>query len=167
MQQAHYDVECLPLYCAQAKPCVGFTTIELIITITILAIITVMAVPSFAAMYNRQKLESSAREIVMKVSEARSQAVLLRETTGICLATLSEDDCAIALGIPKAEAQRIFIARFNNGVTKDPLSANSLSFRNNGSITTQTNFIIVRNGISYCIQVGIIGDTTIKEGACT
>ena len=145
----------------------GFTLVELIVTLAVLAIIAVMAAPSFATMYTRQKLESSAREIAMKVSEARSQAVLLRQTTGICLATLSEDDCATALGIPKAETQRIFIARFDRGVTEDGLSANSLSFRNNGSITTQTNFIIARNGISYCIQVGVIGDTTIKEGACT
>lgn len=148
-------------------PISGFTLVELIITIAILAIIALMAAPSFATMYSRQKLESSARELVMKISEARSQAVLLRQSTGVCLASLSNDDCATAIAIPKAETQRIFIARLDHGVTSANSSSTNLSFRRNGSLAVQKNFILERKNLSYCIQVGVIGDTTIKEGACT
>ncbi|USA52350.1 GspH/FimT family pseudopilin [Acinetobacter sp. C32I] len=148
-------------------PTSGFTLVELIVTIAIVAIIAVMAAPSFATMYSRQKLESSARELVMKISEARSQAVLLRQTTGLCLATLSDDDCATAIAIPKNETQRIFIARLDSGVASANTSATSLSFRRNGSLAAQKDFILERNNLSYCIRVGVIGDTTIKEGACT
>lgn len=148
-------------------PISGFTLVELIITIAVLAIIVLMAAPSFATMYSRQKLESSARELVMKISEARSQAVLLRQSTGVCLASLSEDDCATALAIPKVETQRIFIARLDHGVTSANSSSTNLSFRRNGSLAAQKNFILERKNLSYCIQVGVIGDTTIKEGACT
>ncbi|MGN5764723.1 GspH/FimT family pseudopilin [Acinetobacter calcoaceticus] len=166
MQQAHYDVEHRTLSGAQVKPCSGFTMIELIITIAVLAIIALMAAPSFAAMYNRQKLESSVRELTMKVSEARSQAVLLRQTTGLCLASLSLEDCATAIAIPKTETQRIFIARLENGVSQTNTSATSLSFRSNGSIAAQKDFMLVRQGLSYCVRVGVIGDTIITEGAC-
>ncbi|MCJ0829127.1 GspH/FimT family pseudopilin [Acinetobacter sp. NIPH1876] len=145
----------------------GFTLVELIITIAVLAIIVLMAAPSFATMYSRQKLESSARELVMKISEARSQAVLLRQSTGVCLASLSNDDCATAIAIPKAETQRIFIARLDHGVTSANSSSTNLSFRRNGSLAAQKNFILERQNLSYCIQVGVIGDTTVKEGACT
>lgn len=145
----------------------GFTLVELIVTIAIVAIIAVMAAPSFATMYSKQKLESSARELVMKISEARSQAVLLRQSTGVCLASLSEDDCATAIAIPKVETQRIFIARLDNGVTNSNSSSTSLSFRRNGSLAAQKDFILQRQNLSYCIRVGVIGDTTIKEGACT
>ncbi len=148
-------------------PISGFTLVELIITITILAIIALMAAPSFTTMYSRQKLESSARELVMKISEARSQAVLLRQSTGVCLASLSDDDCATAIAIPKEETQRIFIARLDHGVISANSSSTNLSFRRNGSLVAQKNFILERQNLSYCIQVGVIGDTTIKEGACT
>lgn len=148
-------------------PISGFTLVELIVTISVLAIIALMAAPSFAAMYSRQKLESSARELVMKISEARSQAVLLRQSTGVCLASLSDDDCATAIAIPKVETQRIFIARLDHGVTSANSSSTNLSFRRNGSLAAQKNFILERQNLSYCIQVGVIGDTTVKEGACT
>ncbi|ENX38193.1 GspH/FimT family pseudopilin [Acinetobacter sp. NIPH 2100] len=144
----------------------GFTLVELIITIAILAIIALMAAPSFATMYSRQKLESSARELVMKISEARSQAVLLRQTTGLCLASLSDTDCATAVAIPKEETQRIFIARLDNGITSTNASSTNLSFRRNGSLAAQKDFILQRQNLSYCIRVGVIGDTIIKEGAC-
>lgn len=158
--------------CAQTKhsfvhPRSGFTLVELIVTIAVLAIIVIMAAPSFATMYSRQKLESSARELVMKISETRSQAVLLRQSTGLCLASLSDDDCATAIAIPKDETQRIFIARLDSGVTSANASATSLSFRRNGSLAAQKDFILERQNLSYCIRVGVIGDTTIKEGACT
>ncbi|ENV10334.1 hypothetical protein F966_01513 [Acinetobacter higginsii] len=148
-------------------PTSGFTLVELIVTIAVLAIIAVTAAPSFATMYSRQKLESSARELAMKIAEARSQAVLLRQSTGVCLASLSEDDCATAIAIPKVETQRIFIARLDSGVTSANTSSTNLSFRRNGSLAAQKNFILQRQNLSYCIQVGVIGDTTIKEGACT
>ncbi|MCH7314070.1 GspH/FimT family pseudopilin [Acinetobacter sp. ANC 3882] len=181
MQQAHSSERCAPNSCEvillRTKPyCVhlftrrlpssGFTLVELIVTIAVVAIIAVMAAPSFATMYSRQKLESSARELIMRVSEARSQAVLLREATGLCLASLSEDDCATAVAIPKSEKQRIFIVHLDNGVTSTNTSSTNLSFRRNGSLAAQKDFILQRQNLSYCIRVGVIGDTIIKEGAC-
>ncbi|MCH7335855.1 GspH/FimT family pseudopilin [Acinetobacter sp. NIPH 2699] len=150
-----------------ANPHSGFTLFELIVTITIIAILAVMAAPSFASMYSRQKLESSARDVAMKVSEARAQAVMLREPTGICLSSLSEANCSTALTITDTNKDRIFVAHLEKGVTVDSRSETYLKFRNNGSVATATNFILLRDGFSYCIGVGITGDTTIKEGACT
>ncbi|RLZ10400.1 prepilin-type N-terminal cleavage/methylation domain-containing protein [Acinetobacter sp. 2JN-4] len=145
----------------------GFTLFELIVTITIIVILAVMAAPSFASMYSRQKLESSARDVAMKVSEARAQAVMLRESTGVCLSSLSEANCSTALTITDTNKNRIFVSHLEKGVTVDSRSETYLKFRNNGSVAAATNFILLRNGFSYCIAVGITGDTTIKEGACT
>lgn len=153
MQQANYK---------------AFTLIELIVTIAILAIIAVMAAPSFADMITRKKLESSAREIAMKVSEARSQAVLLKKTTAICF---DEQICATELSIPTTEIDqekqhRIFPIILDSGVIATDTSA-VLEFRNNGSVAASTNFQLKRKGICYYINVGITNDTTIKEGTCT
>lgn len=172
MQQAHDDAEHRSLSCAQAKPCSGFTMVELIITIAVLAIIALMAAPSFASIYNRQKLESSVRELTMKVSEARSQAVMTRQIAGLCLVELpSEEDikerkkCAEKLS---TSINNTFLAYMQPSVTANTSSSfvTSLSFRTNGSIAAQKDFMLERQGLSYCVRVGVIGDTIITEGAC-
>lgn len=145
----------------------GFTLVELIVTIAVFAIIAVVAVPSFSTLYTRKKLEASVQELSMKVSEARIQAVSLRDSTGICLSSLSESECSNALGITDPNKNRIFVARLENGVTTDDYSATSLKFRNNGSIAASAHFGLSRNELTYCVNVGLTGDTTVKEGACT
>lgn len=167
-----YYFEYSSMSCARAKfhfahPRSGFTLFELIVTIAIIAIIAVMAAPSFASMYSKQKLESSAREIAIKISEARAQAVTLRSTTGMCLSSLSEASCITALGITDPNKNKVFVAHLEKGITVDSRSETHLIFRNNGSIAAASNFILLRNGLSYCIAVGLTGDTRIREGACT
>ena len=145
----------------------GFTLIELIVTLLVLTILALIAAPSFAKIYTRQKLESSVRDITMKLSEARMQAITLRNSTGICLSSLSEQACATALSISEAEKNRIFLVQLENGVTAQTNSATNLIFRNNGSIAASANFIVGKNEQSYCINVGITGDTRVTEGTCT
>lgn len=152
---------------ARPYPASGFTLVELIVTIAVFAIIAVVAVPSFSTLYTRKKLEASVQELSMKVSEARTQAVSLRDSTGLCLSSLSESECSNALSITDPNKNRIFVARLEDGVTTDDHSATSLKFRNNGSIAASARFGLRRNELAYCVNVGLTGDTTVKEGACT
>jgi type IV fimbrial biogenesis protein FimT len=56
----------------------GFTLIELMVVIAVMAIIAMMAAPSFGNMLNRKKLEANTNELMLVLNQARSQAVLLR-----------------------------------------------------------------------------------------
>lgn len=145
----------------------GFTLIELIVTLLVLTILALIAAPSFAKIYTRQKLESTVRDITMKISEARMQAITLRNSTGICLSSLSEQACAAALSISETEKNRIFFVQLEHGVAAHTNSATNLIFRNNGSIAASVNFILNKNEQSYCINVGITGDARVREGICT
>lgn len=63
----------------------GFTLIELMVTIAVLAIITMMAAPSFDEMLNRKRLEANTKELMLVLNQARSQAILLRTNTVVQL----------------------------------------------------------------------------------
>ncbi len=56
----------------------GFTLIELIVTIAVMAIIATIAAPSFGNLIEKRKLDAETRELSFVLSEARAQATTLR-----------------------------------------------------------------------------------------
>ncbi|TSH77364.1 prepilin-type N-terminal cleavage/methylation domain-containing protein [Acinetobacter sp. RF15A] len=57
----------------------GFTLIELMVTIVVLAIVTMMAAPTFNSLILNQNLTKSSRNLYSLIMEARAQAVLVRQ----------------------------------------------------------------------------------------
>ena len=53
----------------------GFTLIELMVAITVMAILLTIAVPSFTATINRNRLATAANELVTTIQLARTEAV--------------------------------------------------------------------------------------------
>ena len=70
----------------------GFTLIEMMVTIVILAIIATMAVPSFGKMIARKKFDSTTRNLALLLGEARGQAIVLRKNITIKLSCPTETD---------------------------------------------------------------------------
>lgn len=65
----------------------AFTLIELIVTVTILAIIAVIATPSFAQMLRNNKVNTSSGEILSFIQQSRTEAIRLGKTVTICATT--------------------------------------------------------------------------------
>ena len=63
----------------------GFTLIELMVTIAVMAIIAMMAAPSFGDMLQRQNLNKSTRELVATLNQARAKAALERREITVTL----------------------------------------------------------------------------------
>lgn len=60
----------------------GFTLIELMVTIAVIAILAMIAAPSMSDMLAKQRLNTAARDLIYIFTQARSQsAALRRETT--------------------------------------------------------------------------------------
>lgn len=67
----------------------GFTLVELMVTIAVLAIVASIAAPSFGDMFQRQNLNKSTQELILILNKARSVAVLERREIEVKLATSS------------------------------------------------------------------------------
>ena len=61
----------------------GFTLIELIVTIAVMAIIAMMAAPSFREKIAEKRLKKNALQLVEVLNESRSNAVIQRENIEI------------------------------------------------------------------------------------
>ena len=62
----------------------GFSLVELLITISIAAILLTLAAPSFTSFINRNRLTTASDELIASLSYARSEALKRRSTTTLC-----------------------------------------------------------------------------------
>ncbi|MFU8926213.1 pilus assembly FimT family protein [Acinetobacter puyangensis] len=61
----------------------GFTLVELMVTIAVMAIIAMMAAPSFDNLIAEKRLDSETRELALVLSDVRGQAAALRKNITI------------------------------------------------------------------------------------
>ncbi|MEE9885437.1 MULTISPECIES: prepilin-type N-terminal cleavage/methylation domain-containing protein [Acinetobacter] len=112
----------------------GFTLVELIVTIAVMAIIAMMAAPSFTQLMAKQKLNANTRELISALSQGRSQAVLLRTNVTVHLVAGTNTNIDF-----------YWEPTSGNQVTA-PTSISSITFGQDGSlisgISANTDFVI-------------------------
>ena len=115
----------------------GFTLIELLVTIAVLGIIAAMAAPSFSGVMAKQQLNSNTRELISTLSQARSQAVMLRN-----LVTVRINPTTTCTPSPTVYCWYLTV---NNSVTA-PTAITSIVFGRDGAISSgisaDTDFVI-------------------------
>lgn len=109
----------------------GFTLIELMVTIGILAIIATLAAPSFGDMRSKQNLNKSQQELIAVLNEARAKAVLERREITVQLNNNTANTASQLNWQPSGTAV------LNVG------SPNSIVFRMNGLVNANTDTIFV------------------------
>ena len=112
----------------------GFTLIELMVTIAVLASIAMLAAPSFTQLRAKQQLNANSRDLIATISKARNQAVFLRTNTTVFLSS----------GV-NTETNYYWQTTANNSVTA-PTSITQIVFNRDGSISSgisaDTSFVI-------------------------
>ena len=139
---------------------VGFTLIELMVTIAVAAIVLSLGVPSFERLIERNQLTANINELVASLNYARSEAVRRNQRVSIC----HSNDASSCSGTKFEEGWIIFTDQDQDGDRDNPadtilrvhsalpqsislgenLSGN-LSFKPNGRADDNGRFVMCKN----------------------
>lgn len=72
----------------------GFTMIELMIVLSVAAVLALIAAPSFGTFLNNTRLSSAAMQLVSDLNLARSEAIKRNSRVLICARNTAGTDCA-------------------------------------------------------------------------
>ena len=75
----------------ETRPRAGFTLIDMVVTVLLLAILTAVAAPKFSASLNRMRVESAAKRIRADLRLVRQKAISRSSTETIQFSTVSNN----------------------------------------------------------------------------
>ena len=93
------------------KHLVGFTIVELMLTIAVAAVILSIGVPSFQGLMERNQLTSGINQFISSMSLARSEAIKRNQRVSIC----PSNDSETCSGNQYENGWIIFVDRNSNG----------------------------------------------------
>lgn len=153
----------------------GFTLIELMITLSVLAIVLSLAAPSFSTMRQDSRIGSLSSELQSAIQFARAEAVKRHANVIICRRNAAGTACENGTNW----AAGWLVRQVGGDIIKVWDSATSISitgpdggvtFRNNGITTAAGNFSVTVSsctGTQYrTISVSATGTTRLEKAGC-
>lgn len=147
----------------------GFTLIEMLIVVSIVAILASIAIPSFKSLMQSQRVKNAAFELFATLSVARSEAIKRNAT--VTVAPVSAGSWQAGWGIAASGAPAIKTQGSINGVVIT-LAPASVAYARNGRITgASPSFQIDVSATATtnvrCIKIELSGMPRTLKGACT
>lgn len=152
----------------------GFTLIELMVTIAVLAIVISMAAPSFAGMLQDHRISTLSAELQGALQLARSESVKRKERVEVCRSNTGATACANG-----GSWEGGWLIRTSTEVIKvwDPAQGVSISgpaagltFLSNGMVEAAGSFTVDYSGCTgqkrRTISVNRTGSSTLAKGSC-
>lgn len=153
----------------------AFTLIELLVTLSVLAILLMVAIPSFQTMILNSRLSSNVDTFVNALNYARSTALSQAMNVKVCpLSAPGSSTCGadwttgwIVVTEPSSGVETLI--KNQQSTSNDPkLSANvsSIIFDPHGLSTTQSNFTLCDSrGSTYARSIEVLATGYIQTGA--
>lgn len=130
----------------------GFTIVELMIAIAILAILIAIGIPSFQATIMNNRMTSNVNAFITSLNQARSEAVKQNLEVSVCAST-DGTTCGGA-GVNWEQGWVVFVDRDNDGVIDDGDDCDSAATDDcilavQSALTGETSLRSTDNSISY------------------
>lgn len=155
----------------------GFTLVELMITVAVIALLAVVAAPAMNGLVNNSRAVGQAEELVASLQLARAEAVRRNARVTICPST-DGSTCAssttwtrwIVHGMDNTAATPV------DDVIRDNTSSGSVQvsgpaagivFRPSGLIDTAQKLEVSMSDKKRCLTVMISGVVSVSKAACT
>lgn len=149
----------------------GFTLIELMVTIAVLAIIAMMAAPSMGNLLEKQRFQKKERELLSVLTQAKSQAILTRANITANLNSTSVNTDT-TINWDKGSNVTLTIQTLAADQTLGNYSGTSLTFDKNGLISALNQAALIslcnsKLNIKKQLVLTKLGSVYTKpEGAC-
>ena len=162
-----------------ARRLAGFTLLELMITLAVLAILTAIAVPSFQTLLERNRLTSATNDLLGALMMARSNAVTRRVITRVCPST-NASTCAtgtvnwatgwIVTEDPTNQAGRIRVAPALHPSLTVTTTLQAVAFDPAGNASDLANgasIELANTSGQRCIRIRSSGQVVTEPNACS
>nr|WP_298108207.1 GspH/FimT family pseudopilin [uncultured Pseudomonas sp.] len=153
----------------------GFTLIELMVALAVLAILLGIAVPSFGSMIRDSRASTLASELQGALQLARSEAVKRRQSVVVCRRKPGESSCQNGADwttgwlIQQSGGDVIKVWDSAQGLAVSGPNA-GVTFRSNGMAGAASNFAVTPSGCSgkqkRAIAVSVTGSSTLGQDVC-
>ena len=149
----------------QFKNIKGFTLVELMVTVVVLAIVSTIGIPSLTGLVERNRTTAVANEVLGAIQFARSEAVRLNTTARICANTDCDTSDWTTGWVVMRSGVTVRVGVQNSSVS---ISApQSVEFSSAGDVTsTLANIVITSSSgnVTRCISMTRSGSA--KVGVC-
>ncbi|OCZ63230.1 GspH/FimT family pseudopilin [Acinetobacter seifertii] len=112
----------------------GFTLVELMVTIAVMAIIAIIAAPSMSNLLESKRLDANQRDLINALTEAKSQAVLSRQNVSVNLNSRATNT-TISLNWQPTSYNTITLKNIAADSTQSSLVTTTLTFNSNGMVS--------------------------------
>jgi type IV fimbrial biogenesis protein FimT len=141
----------------------GFTLIELMVTLTILAIMLGVGVPSFRNFIAGQKVKSASHDLMTALVIARSEAI--KRNASVTLAPVTADTWVSGWNVTAPPSTTVHQQQALSGVTIT-LAPSTVVFAPNGRPAETSKFQVTGTSTTKCVRVDLTGIPSSQMGAC-
>ncbi|HAV15802.1 MAG TPA: prepilin-type cleavage/methylation domain-containing protein, partial [Acinetobacter nosocomialis] len=120
----------------------GFTLVELIVTIAVMAIIAMMAAPSMSNLLESKRLDTNQTDLISTLSEAKSQAVLGRQNVSVNLNSAASNTATLLNWQPTSN-NTLTLKNIAADNTQSSLAITTLTFNANGVVSNITQDALI------------------------